>query len=67
MSELFGDDAGGADFLEADFGIGMQVAANSGEFVGKTLDAVYRGHIVIRWRRSEVLSDGAGRKKDHSV
>jgi hypothetical protein len=50
LRELIGDDAGGADFLEADFGMGMQVAADRGEFVGEGIDTVDRGHGVIRWR-----------------
>src|SRR6202034_2202742 len=63
----YADDAGGANLLETDFGMGVQVAPDGGKFVGETLDAGNRGHVVIRWRWSEVSKGGAGRKRDHSV
>ena len=44
LREFLGDDAGGADFLEADFGMGVQIPADRGEFVGKAFDAVDIGH-----------------------
>src|ERR1700733_12947969 len=40
LLELVGDDAGGADFLEADLGMGMQIPADRDEFVGKAFDTV---------------------------
>ena len=46
--QFLGDDAGGADFLEADFRMGVEVAADRGEFVGETFDAVECGHGTIR-------------------
>src|ERR1700694_5035485 len=45
LRELVGDDARGADFLEADLGMRMQIPADRGEFVGKTFDAVEVGHV----------------------
>ena len=45
LRQLVGDDAGGADFLEADFGMRVQIAADRGEFVGKAFDAVDVGHV----------------------
>ncbi len=45
LRQLLGDDAGGADFLKADFGMRMQVAADRSEFVGIALDAVDVGHV----------------------
>ena len=44
LRQLVGDDPGGADFLEADFGMGVQIAADRGEFVGIAVDAVDVGH-----------------------
>jgi hypothetical protein len=43
--QLVGDDAGGAHFLEADLGMGVEVAPDSSEFVGIAVDAVDRGHV----------------------
>lgn len=43
--QLVGDDAGGADLLEADLGVGVDVAADGGEFVGVAVDAVNGGHV----------------------
>src|SRR5882757_7209156 len=40
LRQFVGDDAGGAHFLEADLGMSVKVAPNSGEFVGETFDAV---------------------------
>jgi hypothetical protein len=45
--ELVGDDAGGADFLKPDLGMGVQVAADRREFVGKSVDAVDCRHSVL--------------------
>src|SRR6202171_4490002 len=49
LRQSVGDDAGSADFLEADLGMGMQIPSDRGEFVGKTFDPVDVGHILIRW------------------
>ncbi len=35
-------------FPQAHLGMGVQIAADRGEFVGKVLDAVDGGHVVIR-------------------
>ncbi len=40
LRELFGDDPRGADLLESDLGMGVQIPSNGGEFVGKAFDAV---------------------------
>jgi len=45
--QLLGDDAGGADFLEPDLGMSVEVAANGGEFVGVAVDAIDCGHLVL--------------------
>ena len=45
LRQFVGDDAGGADFLEADLGMGVQIPADRGEFVGKAFDAVDIGHV----------------------
>ena len=42
--EFLGDDAGGAHLLEADLGMGVEVAAQGGQFVGIGTDAVDRAH-----------------------
>src|SRR5580704_16404108 len=44
LRQLVGDDPGGADFLEADLGMRVQVPADRGEFVGKAFDALDVGH-----------------------
>src|SRR5258708_36124287 len=46
LRQLFGNDAGGADFLEADLGMRVQIPADRGEFVGKGFDAVDVGHLI---------------------
>ncbi len=38
LRQLVGHDAGGADLLEADLGMRVQVAADRGEFVGIAVD-----------------------------
>ena len=43
--QLLRDDAGGAHFLEADLGMGMQIASDGGEFFGIAVDAVDGGHV----------------------
>src|SRR5665213_2725024 len=43
--QLVGDDAGGADFLEADLGMRVQIPADRGEFVGKAFDTFDTGHV----------------------
>src|SRR3954451_6508298 len=49
--QLLGDDAGGADLFETDFGMGVDVAANGSEFVGIAVDAVNGGHVSYPiWR-----------------
>jgi hypothetical protein len=45
--QFVGDDAGGAHLLEADLGMGMKIPADRGEFVGKAVDAVNGGHVVL--------------------
>src|SRR5882757_5447032 len=45
LRQFVGDDPRGADFLETDLGMGMQIPADRGEFVGKTFDAVDVGHV----------------------
>src|SRR6476620_10902100 len=45
LRQLVGDDAGGADLLEADLGMGMQIAAYGGEFFGIAVDAFDGGHV----------------------
>src|SRR5450432_122535 len=45
LRQLVGDDPRGADFLETDLGMRMQIPADRGEFVGKTFDAVDVGHV----------------------
>src|SRR6185437_4153422 len=45
LRQLVGDDARGAHFLEADLGMGMQVAADRGEFLGIAVDAFDGGHV----------------------
>jgi hypothetical protein len=45
LRQLVGDDAGRAHFLEADLGMGMQVAPDRGEFVGEAFNAVDQGHV----------------------
>src|SRR5580704_17529956 len=45
LRQLVGNDAGGADLLEADLGMGVQIAADRGEFVGKAFDTVDIGHV----------------------
>src|SRR2546421_199456 len=43
--QLVSDDAGGADLLEPDLRMGVEVAADGGEFVGIAVDAVNGGHV----------------------
>src|ERR1700680_4962724 len=45
LGQFVGDDPGSADFLEADLGMGVQIPADRGEFVGKGFDAVNVGHV----------------------
>ncbi len=45
--QLVGDDAGGAHFLEADLGMGVEVAADGGKLVGISVDAIDRGHVSL--------------------
>src|SRR6267378_3588987 len=45
LGQLVGHDAGGPDFLEADFGMGVQIPADRGEFLGIAFDAVDVGHV----------------------
>ena len=47
LRQLVGDDPGGADFLEADLGMGVQIPADRGEFVGKGFDAFDVGHFSL--------------------
>ena len=51
LRQLVGDDAGGADLLKTDLGMGVQIAPDSGEFFGIAVDAFDGGHVVIRLRR----------------
>src|SRR6266404_7407662 len=46
LREPVGNDPGSADFLEADFGMRVQIPADRGEFVGKGFDAVDVGHLI---------------------
>src|ERR1700680_4944206 len=46
LGQFVGDDPGGADFLEADLGMGVQIPADRGEFVGIGFDAVDAGHLI---------------------
>src|SRR5437016_7746133 len=43
--QLLRDDAGSAHFLEADLGMGRQIASDGGEFFGIAVDAVDGGHV----------------------
>src|ERR1700738_2985030 len=45
LRELVGDDARGADFLEADLGMRVEIPADRGKFVGKAFNAVDVGHV----------------------
>src|SRR5258708_22574576 len=45
LRQFVRDNAGGADFLEADLGMGVQIPADRGEFVGKGFDAVDIRHV----------------------
>src|SRR6267142_1556963 len=45
LGQLVSHDAGGPDFLEADFGMGVQIPADRGEFLGIAFDAVDVGHV----------------------
>jgi len=45
--QLVGNDTGGADFLEADLGMCVQVAPDGGEFVGVAVDAVDSGNVFF--------------------
>ena len=45
LGQFVGHDAGRPDFLEADFGMGVQVPADRGEFLGIAFDAVDVGHV----------------------
>ena len=42
--ELLGDDFGGAEFFQPQFGVGVQVPADGGEFVVIAADSVENGH-----------------------
>src|SRR4029077_7397463 len=53
-------DAGGAHLFEADLGMGVQIAPDSGEFVGEGVDAVDGGHVCYPVAEDE--SDWVGRK-----
>src|ERR1700722_13492517 len=57
LRQLVGDDPGSADFLEADFGMRMQIPADRGEFVGKAFDAVDVGHVCYYPVAEEVERD----------
>src|SRR3981081_619988 len=46
LRQFVSNDAGGADFLEADLGMRVQIPADRGEFVGKGFDAVDVGHLI---------------------
>jgi hypothetical protein len=46
LRELFGDNAGGADFLEADLGVRVQIPADRDEFVDIAFDARDVGHVI---------------------
>src|SRR6266851_1937206 len=46
LRQLVGDDAGGADFLEADLGMRVHIPADRGELVGEGFDAVDVGHLI---------------------
>ena len=50
--EFFGHDAGGADLLEAEFGMGMEIAPDGGERVEVGGDAVDRGHAAKTLREA---------------
>src|SRR6516164_2361192 len=52
LCELFSDDAGSAHLLKADLWMGMKVAADCGELVGKALDAVDGRHVLLSGDRS---------------
>ncbi len=45
LRQFFRDDAGGADLLEADLGVRMEIPADRGEFVGIAFDAFNAGHV----------------------
>src|SRR5216683_2445318 len=45
LRQLVGHDAGCPDFLEADFGMGVQIPADRREFLGIAFDAVDVGHV----------------------
>src|SRR5471030_1094251 len=60
LRQLVGDDAGSADFLEADLGMRVQIPADRGEFVGIAVDAVDVGHVV--YPVAEERDWAAGRK-----
>ncbi len=45
LCELFRDDAGGADLLEPDLGMRMEIPADRGEFVGIAFDTFNTGHV----------------------
>src|SRR5580698_8734941 len=45
LRQFVGHDAGGADFLKADLGMGMQIPSDGGEFVGKAFDTLDIGHV----------------------
>jgi hypothetical protein len=55
LRELFGDNPRSADFLESDLGMGVQIPADGGEFVGKAFDAIDSGHVCYpmagEWER----------------
>src|ERR1700685_1208952 len=54
LRELVGDDSRRADFLEADLGMGVQIPADRGEFVGEGFDAVDGGHVIYPVERDLV-------------
>src|SRR6266852_720536 len=45
LGQFVGHDAGCPDFLEADFGMGVQIPADRREFLGIAFDAVDVGHV----------------------
>lgn len=55
LRQLLGNDAGGTHLLESDLGMGMQIPADRGEFVGKAFDTFDIGHVVICSRKVRVI------------
>jgi hypothetical protein len=63
LRQFIGDDAGGAAFLEAYFRMRVKVAADSGQFVGESVDAGNGRHESLPWRW-EVIDQARVRRRE---